>query len=196
MIRLLIDRALDNYVGEPRIGLENRTLARLRARDKNPFFRWQWMTIGAVAAAALLVASVTTFHIRRTYQTIGQAPPAVQQTAYNSVPSNGKAEVHAPASSGRQPALASSAMVERPVDRNKLQRSPAQFPTPAPLSEQERLLVRLAEVAQKHFGTLPQQQPSAEVNPPSLADAIVIKRLDIAPLEPPAEAPDDNGPQR
>ena len=192
----LIDGALAGFAGEPRAGLENRTLAKLRARERSPFFRRRWMM--AAAVAAMIAAVAVGVQIHRDRQMIAQQAPATGQTPYNSVPSIGKAEVPGPSTSAmRGPATRSHARNSKAVGQwAKLERPAAQFPMPTPLTRQELLLVRLATLAQKNSGTRVQQPPSAEVNLTSLADAIVIKPLNIAPLEPAAETPGDSGPQR
>src|SRR5262245_27323683 len=83
----LIDGALAGYAGEPRVGLENRMLARLRAEEieQRSFFRliaaalhWRWMMAGAVAAT-LIAATVVGLQIRRDRQTIAKQAPLAQQ---------------------------------------------------------------------------------------------------------------------
>jgi hypothetical protein len=206
----LLDRVLAGYAGEPRTGLENRMLARLRSQEaKRPFFRWEWLIAGA--AAAILIATISIgleLRHRRQQELVSiQAPPARQQIAYNSVPSPGKLEVpnvsSAPARSSRSggsTGLASShaAHSEGGTALGGLSSRPAQFPTPTPLSTQEKLLLRLA--ARQDSGTPAQPSPSAEVKPkPDVsAQEIVIEPLKINPLEPAADSQQQqqDGPQQ
>ena len=149
----LLDHALARYAGEPLSGMEGRTLARLRveraqqeAAASRFFNRARWMrwlaatTAGAVAVAASLVIGIQIGQHRS--DAIWQQRVA-NTTAWNSVPAVGKATV-APVPA---PVIATAKSPRRTLQRAiapQLTRKAAQFPTPVPLSSQERALARLA----------------------------------------------------
>jgi hypothetical protein len=142
----LLDRALARYAGEPLAGLENRTLARLRAAEETAatrfFSKAKWTRrVAAMTAAAAAVAASLVIGIQ-----IGQhrADAVWQQRVangvWNSVRPTGTVMVP-PA-----PVVARASMPRkhvRPSSESKLTSS-AQFPSPTPLSSQERALARLA----------------------------------------------------
>jgi hypothetical protein len=138
----LLDTMLSAYSAvQPRPGLEDRIRAGMREaaeRPALPWWSWKWLWAGAAVAAALLLLMVWPGHHR----------PA-------SAPAN--TVVHVPATAQPVPqaqAGAAVAPVEAAKHRPKLRvpprlqdaslpldRRPAVFPTPTPLSEQERLLL-------------------------------------------------------
>ena len=186
----LLDRALAGYAAEPRAGLENRTLARLRAKEaRRRLLGWRWLMSGAVAAC-LIAAGVVGFDLHRRHQqqellAKQQSPLAAQQPAYNALPSARSVEI-----SGA-PKLAAPLLPRRPtqtvVHVPKVAAPslaggiaiPSQFPTPSPLSGQELLLARLAKQADPNIiGTLARSKPSSEIEP------LKIEPLRVVPLEP------------
>jgi hypothetical protein len=149
-----LDAALAKYAAiEPRAGLEDRVLANLRSERERAAARvwWRWPALGAAAAVVLVVAAVTLMW----KQGAGRAGnPAPDITA------------HQPAAAGqgeKRPAMQAAtndvgvpvhpavpAVVERAA---KHAVRPAQvmvadgprldqFPSPRPLSDEEKLLVR------------------------------------------------------
>lgn len=143
----LLDRTLARYAGEPLSGLESRTLARLRIEQEAAaarfFNRARWMrwlaaaTTGAAAVAASLVIGIQIGQHRS--DAIWQQRVA-NTTAWNSIPAVGKVTVTA------APAVAAARAPRRSVHRATAPQlaKAAQFPSPAPLSSQERALARLA----------------------------------------------------
>lgn len=147
-----IDEMLDSLLAaysstEPRPGLETRILASLRdapSREASPMpwnFKWLW-AVAALAAAIIAGAVLMSgrHHVAPPSNTVVQAvQPAVQQpviqepTMQSSVP---------PAVHHRHKTLAPA-----PPQNVKLALSqrPAIFPTPVPLSEQERLMFSYLE---------------------------------------------------
>jgi len=136
----LLDASLRRYRSEePRAGLENRILANVRASDRalQPR-RWVWAwTLAASATVLILAVVVLRFTSRPASRTAGTLP-ALQTIAPKPEPQKMVAVApwvsHIPGRPVR--ALRSPAPESR---------RPEQFPTPSPLSEQEKLLLRYVE---------------------------------------------------
>jgi hypothetical protein len=165
----MLDSLLANYSSaEPRPGLETRILANLReAEGKEAAHRWwdfRWLWAGAVAAA--IVGGVligVNRHVAPPPSTLVQTvQPAVQQPVIKEP-------------NAQQPAVQSRAPVavgpDRVIHRHKtlapgsqqnatlaLSQRPAVFPTPTPLSEQEKLLL-------SYLAGTPREQVIAESHP-------------------------------
>jgi hypothetical protein len=139
----MLDSLLANYSSAgPRPGLETRILANLREAEKEAAHGWwnfKWLWAGVVAAA-IIVAAVTITGRHRI------APPT-NVVVKNTQPAPQPEEIqpHAPAVRNEtfrirprkplaptRPQNATLALSERP----------AVFPTPTPLSEQEKLLLQ------------------------------------------------------
>jgi negative regulator of sigma E activity len=164
-----IDSALDRYSdAEPRPGFETRLLASIAAeREKRPRWRamWMWAALGAAAAVLIAVIALNVSHRQNTgnAQNIAKAnrpagasaqsttgssvaptvPPKRQrpQMAENSGArqmASHRRGITPQRKSGPRLALASTAPPKQP-----------QFPTPAPLSEQERLLLAYVRATPK-----------------------------------------------
>ena len=181
---LLIDRTLAGYAAEPRAGLENRTLARLAAAKeaRSRALGWRWLLSGAVAATLLVAGFVGVDSYRRhRQQTIiaTQQSPRANQVAYNSVPNSPRIDVKPPSSSTPARVARHYATVVTPeIASASMAPRPAQFPTPTPLNEQERLLARLAaNTDPKVLGTLVASRQSEQIEP------VTITPVEIAPLE-------------
>jgi len=160
----MLDSLLANYSSaEPRPGLETRILANLKlensrdAEGREASRSWwglKWLWAGAAVAAAIIVGAVLMSgrrHVAPPSNTVVQTvQPAVQQ------PNIQQPNVQQPAV--RQPAVQSgleaAAGLERVIHRHKtlapaqqqnatlaVSQRPASFPTPFPLSEQERLML-------------------------------------------------------
>ena len=167
----MLDSLLANYSSaEPRPGLEARILANLRDAESREASRgwWKvkWLWAGAALAAAI-VAGVVIGGKRHV------APPAhtVAQTAQPAVP---QPVLQQP--SVQQPAIQSSApeavgatgtihhrrkvLAPVPPHNATLARSqrPAVFPTPTPLSEQEKLLL-------SYYNRTPREEVIAQSQP-------------------------------
>jgi hypothetical protein len=141
----MLDSLLANYSSaEPRPGLETRILANLREAKKESSqgwwnFKWLW---AGVVAAAIIVAAVLAggrHRIEPPKHVMAKTSPAIPEPAI---------QPHAPTApketvriyrrkprATKQPQNATLALSERP----------ANFPTPVPLSEQERMMFSYLE---------------------------------------------------
>ncbi len=143
-----LDKGLAEYGhAEPRVGLENRIFANLRAeKDRLSRRRWLWV-LNAMSAAAVIVMAIwlgsryskpvgkNATSRTQTFEHTAQMPV---QTADRPQPGqwqNGTATRHVKVHLSRA----------RVANRPKLD----QFPSPRPLSEQEKLLQEYVEVTPK-----------------------------------------------
>ena len=160
----MLDSMLANYSSaEPRPGLETRILANLReaAEKEAPQgwwnFKWLW---AGVVAAAIIIATVLINGRHRvappTNVVVRTSQPAPQPEIHPHAPTvrNETARIHRHKPS-TVPAIQQNATLA-------LNQRPAIFPTPTPLSEQEKLLLsyvagtpREEVVAQSHFDEPP-----------------------------------------
>ena len=133
MLNRLIDSALAGQHVEPREGLEQRILANLRAQPAlRPWWRWMWVP-AVVAAALLLIAGlrvIRTSEPRSKPVIVEKAPPAVT-TPQAPVMVAGRPAPH-PAP---RRVVATAATPSLPRQQT--------FPSPAPLSEEETMLLAL-----------------------------------------------------
>lgn len=154
----MLDSLLANYSSaEPRPGLENRILANLRdAEEKEAAHGWwnfKWLWVGGVAAAIIVAAVLISGQHRvapPTNVVIRTSQPAPQEGIQSHAPAvrNETVRIRPRKSLAHtRPQNATLALSERP----------AVFPTPTPLSEQEKLLLsylagtpREEVVAQSH----------------------------------------------
>jgi hypothetical protein len=154
----LLDAALRQRANaEPRAGLEQQILAGIEARRRGRAFpRWVWV-FAAGAAATVVVAFII---IRRPVAPVPSVPPPM--TA-------GSAQPVMPVAAGpaarRMPPPAASAKTVQP----------ATFPSPRPLSPQEKLL--LAYVRNGRLGE------TATLLPQPLDEDLKIPKLDVAALD-------------
>lgn len=130
----LLDRALKRYgTVKPRVGLEGRVLANLACADRQLGLGSRWMAWGLPIAGTACIAVMLLFLMR--------TPHSQEQLV----------AVHAPRASvqtGAQNAATAAHKTHRSlVRRSMLQpelanvgRRPSEFPSPHPLTEQERLL--------------------------------------------------------
>ena len=167
----LLDASLLCYRSEePRAGLENRILANVRASDRalQPH-RWVWAWTLAASAAVLIVAVVVLRFTSRPASRTATTLPALQTIAPKT--ETPKVVAVAPPVT-RIPRTPS----QRPQTATAKLRRPEQFPTPAPLSEVERLM--LAYLA---------QTPKSELSTPTVRDAkmepLEIPEIKIAKIE-------------
>jgi len=161
----LIDAGLERYTAEPRAGLENRILARVREqqRGRHPVWRrWMW------ACAAAVAAIILTLGLELVRKPQPPAPPRVAVESPKAPPEapTAKAAVQSPP---RQRRLVASMQVA-PSAAPHL----AKFPSPTPPSEQERLLTRSRE---PQLAALAQPQPVSNATGPIQIAAIDIRRL-------------------
>jgi cytoskeletal protein RodZ len=171
----LLDSMLAAYSAvAPRPGLETRVLANLKAaREKQrPWFGLQWMWAGAAAA---VIAGIALIFLLRSGER--QQTPAIETVRTTQQPAP---KIAREQGTDRPPA---STATVHPVRKEGTQQiadtRPDVFPTPAPLSDQEKLMLRYLAgtpreeiVAQSHADeppqdTLPQDQtalPGSAVN--------------------------------
>ena len=157
----LLDASLQRYRSEdPRAGWENRVLAKVQAADRVARQRGAWVwALGAATGAVILLAVATFFSHRK------PAPvPAPQAVSYPAPLPIGPAPVSVqPTLRRHTPRLTAAA------------RRPEQFPTPAPLSEQEKLLLLYVNSAAA-------QEMAAEGENDGI-EPLIIPKLKIAALE-------------
>jgi hypothetical protein len=142
----MLDSLLANYSSaEPRPGLETRILANLREAEKEEpqgwwNFKWIW---AGVVAAAIIVAVVLINGRHRvelpTHMIVKTSQPAPQPEIHPHAPV-------APQQMAKAPRHKPSALptVRQDAALVRSQR-PANFPTPVPLSEQERMMFTYLE---------------------------------------------------
>ena len=140
-----LDAALDWYSSaEPRPGVENRVLARVRAeREKHATRRWlAWGVAGVTAAAAVvLIAVVLTLRPGSPpKQVAGPVPISPARAAIAAPQVKMGAISRAPKRRTRRAAVAS---IQRARAEAELRRD--QFPSPAPLTDQEKILAQYVE---------------------------------------------------
>ena len=155
----LLEASLERYRGEePRPGLEMRVLAGVRTRERaarRRTFGW------AVAACAGIVAIIVlTLHFVRA--------PVRQPTPLASLPPKESGAHRAPLQPPQQ-------QVRRVATRHS---RPEQFPTPLPLTEQEKLLLAYVNIATK-----PDLVAATSKTDEAPITDLEIPRIRIAPLE-------------
>jgi hypothetical protein len=135
-----LDAALAKYVAvEPRMGLEERVLTHLRAeRGTAAPTWWQWPAIVALASAVAIVLGVSLL-----WKSAKPAPEVAVHHPPTVVQSGPQSPKNTP-----NPARLSSTM-KKVITRDRRRQSIAvagpkleQFPSPRPLSEQEKILER------------------------------------------------------
>jgi len=199
----LLEASLAEYRSvEPRPGLEHRILARLRTEQvAAPWRAWAWRIGAGLAAAGAILAAVSTVYRLRLQTPISatQSPRPVRR-----VEASGQTAAVLPGQSfarhHKDPGLKHSAELQRgsadlvsksaAVARfgkpgsTEVARSPAPqeeprraaFPSPAPLSEEERLLVSLVrQFSERAWATFPGQNEAVA--------SLRVPELDIPPLE-------------
>ncbi len=148
----LLDEALASYSqAEPRPGFEERILANL---SKQPTRRrwWAWQMIpAAVAAMVLIAAMLPVFKLRQSVDRIQVSPSATTKSRASLSPLPARAEPPSRVRS-RKP-VAAAVRRQEPAEPRQ-----GEFPSKAPLSEQERLLMRLAAQHPEEAALLAQAQ--------------------------------------
>ncbi len=137
----MLDSLLANYsTAEPRPGLENRILANLREAEKKAQYGWwnfKWLWAGAVAAAIVMAAVLINGRHR--------VAPATNIVVKNTRPApQPEIQPHAPAERNETVRIRPRKPLAPTRPQNAalaLNERPAVFPTPTPLSEQEKLLL-------------------------------------------------------
>ena len=135
-----LDAVLARYSGvEPRAGLETRILARLRAEEERPRVHawWRWSVAAAMAAVVVIAVALIWRSARQSHSvairtSITTAGPKTPEAAVTANPASSVAHQQAPT---RRPGTHRAPAVTAPA-APKLD----QFPSPQPLSEQEKVL--------------------------------------------------------
>jgi len=160
----MLDSLLAGYSSaEPRPGLENRIMATLPEGESREAsrgwwnFKWAWA--GAVLAAVIVVGVLVGVKrhvvpprtVAQTTQSAVQQPVIQQPAVQSSVPATVGSErvIH------RRKTLASGPQQNATL---ALSQRPAVFPTPTPLSEQERLLLQ-------YYSRTPREEVIAQSHP-------------------------------
>jgi hypothetical protein len=154
----MLDSLLANYSSaEPRPGLETRILASLREAEKKAPQRWwsfKWLWAGAVAAA-IIVAAVLINGWHRveppTNVVVKTSQPAPSPEIQPHAPIAPKETARIHRRKPLAPALPQNATLA-------LRDRPAVFPTPTPLSEQEKLLL-------SYVASTPREEMIAQSHP-------------------------------
>ena len=169
----LLDASLRRYASaEPRPGLEGRVLAGVRARQQAMRRRTAWFWVAGLASAA---AMATLLVISLAHRQPAPSPAIAKAPVTPSAPVVAKA---VPATPRPVPHRPLRHVVPAAVDWR-----PQQFPTPRPLSEQEKLLVAYVQALKASPAA---SAPSAkqEVEPDLAIPPLSITALKIEPLAP------------
>ena len=169
----LLDASLRNYAGgEPRAGLEGRVLAGVRARQQAARRRMAWLWVAGITG---VVAMVTLLAVSLTHRQPAPMPTIAK------APANPPAAVVAKGAPAVQPPVARRS--PRHTAPAAVEWRPQQFPTPRPLSEQEKLLVAYVQALK---GSAAAATPSAkqDVEPGLAIPPLSITALKIEPLAP------------
>jgi hypothetical protein len=182
-----LDAALSQYAAvEPRTGLEERVLANLRIERQHAARRawWRWPAVAALAAAIVLAVSLL-WRSESTLNITVQHPPAPAQTndhagtqranngggGSNSRPVVEAVRTSKPHAVGHSMApVASSPKLE-------------QFPSPQPLSEQEKILARYVAKFPEHAALIAQARTEE------------LRRDDAEEMGPAGHSPNENSQQ-
>ncbi len=181
----LLDASLRHYTSdEPRAGLESRILASVRAANRAGRRRVVWMWATGASAAVLMIAGVTVY-ISHYQPAPVRAPAPVAATKPVPVPHPqinvaAQTETAKPETAMRQTLTQGHAATERTPQRWAMARRPEQFPTPAPLSEQEKLLLAYVASAPKSELSTPVVH-DPEIEPLQIPE-IKIARIQIKAL--------------
>jgi|HubBroStandDraft_6_1064221.scaffolds.fasta_scaffold26161_3 hypothetical protein len=140
----MLDAALAKYAAvEPRTGLEERVLANLRAEQARVPDQawWRWSAIAAVAAVVVVAVALSLRSDKPSHPDVANHPP----TPIEAAKERATGIISIAHRSGTRPARPSTARKPgmRPLPPEvTIARAPKleQFPSPQPLSEQEKLL--------------------------------------------------------
>ena len=176
----LLDASLRRYASaEPRPGLEGRVLAGVRVRQQAERRRAAWWWAAGMAGVA---AMVTLLAVTLTHRHPAPMPTMAKAPAGPSAPIVAKAAPSVPPPVPRRPV--------RPAAPAGVDSRPQQFPTPRPLSEQEKLLLIYAQSLKGSSAASMQvadEDPEHDLEIPPLS----IAAIKIDPLAPPEEIGDE-----
>ena len=156
----MLDSLLANYsAAEPRPGLETRILANLRERPEKQtaqgWWNFKWLWAGMVAAA-IIVAAVLIGGRRRIESSTNLTVKTTQPATQPIIQSHGPIAPKEMARFHRRKASAVATVQQNAA--LALNKRPAIFPTPTPLSEQERLLL-------SYYSHTPREEVIAQSHP-------------------------------
>ncbi|HEY1677674.1 MAG TPA: hypothetical protein VGG04_08215 [Candidatus Sulfotelmatobacter sp.] len=155
-VDLLLDKGLARYAEvEPREGLEDRILANLRAeRPRVSIHAWWKWGVAALTAMVLVAAAVAFRPARKSQPVIGPQTGAETQSARDSETQLANPEV--PGTPKRSPVRRRPAHRDAPVMTVAAAKAPKldQFPSPRPLTEQEKMLLGYIEQNPQHAALL------------------------------------------
>jgi hypothetical protein len=150
----MLDAVLAKYAAaEPRAGLEDRILANLQAeRDRVPNRAWwRWSVAGALAALLVVVLALAWRSSRPPHPAIANhsstAPQVAKQPATPIVATGGGNEVRGNQAQRQERATLRRSAMHRARPEAIASANPKldQFPSPRPLSEQEKILLDYVE---------------------------------------------------
>lgn len=144
----LLDAALNQYGAvQPREGLESRILARLRSQSAEPARRawWRWFTAAATVAALAVIISMASRPHAKPQPSVAQHPSVRLPAPNLAAPSEPRPAMQRPK---RRWHAARDTQVAQALPKLD------QFPSPQPLSEQEKLLARYVAVYPKQAALL------------------------------------------
>ncbi len=161
----LLEASLErHYRAEPRAGLEARILAGIAARERVVRRRWLWTFAAATAAVAVTVLAL--HGLRR--------PPAPVPTVSQAAAPKPQPPVTFTFTGPKPSAPHTAREGVRRIAAAEPSR-PAQFPTPRPLTDSEKLLLVYTEVVPKKVLATPPTPP--------LSQDLDISELNIAALD-------------
>jgi hypothetical protein len=156
----LLDRSLAQYAAvEPRVGMEDRILANLRAeREEIPhrsWWQWSWAIASAVVIVGALLAWIST---RPSRLQVVNHPVAAQQSLIKPAPQIALNKV------GPKLKHASGVTLGRPLNRATAEEDPKLdvFPSPRPPSEEELALAQYVRNFPSEAQQVAQAQEASE----------------------------------
>jgi hypothetical protein len=177
---LLNSAMAHNRDEEPRAGLEGRILAHVRATATARSAAkkaWRlWAAAAATAAVLVLAAIFAANHVHRSVPQTSQAantapvaPPAETLKANSETAAASVTKAVEPTQIARR--------VRKPLRHVEAHHWPSQFPTPAPLTPEQRALVQYVQQ------TPPQVLAASTLKPEATVQRVEIKPLEIPRLE-------------
>ena len=181
----LIDASLRHYAStEPRAGLEGRVLAGVRARQQATRRRSVWAWALGLTAAAVMVTLLIVHPPRRQRAHMPEAAKATEARGQKGTERGYQLAAPAVAEVAPQVKLPPSRRTPRHTVSRRVDTRPQQFPTPRPLSEQEKLLLAYAQSVKNSSGASapdPDRDSAHDLEIPPLT----ITAIKIEPLAPP-----------
>ena len=138
----VLDAALAKYAAEPRTGLEERVLANLRdERARIPSRAWwRWSVMAALAAMVVVAVALAWRSVKATNPTVANHPGTIHAPALPAKQVVSNKDGNQVRNQERKAIRSTTARQERSGTAMAGNPKLAQFPSPQPLSEQERIL--------------------------------------------------------